>query len=848
MFKKIILSCIISSIIPQILLSDDVYEPNNTKNTASSVVSGIYTLSAQNDDWFKIELYSGSVTITMTPASGDINMILYNSNNQIVSSNFNTGQEVINYNVVNSGTYYIYIQPISGSPTYTLDITTSTNVAWEKTLDFGPIRDVSVALYDIDNDGKDEIFIGTSKGMDSSFNEIRPAGLICLEDDGTVKWTRTFPAMSTTDNQTGKIYNTTSVSSAPFFANIDDDPEMEILIGVGGDTYGDAGPLVVGQPGDKGGIYALEDTGQIKWFHKSLDVIGGSSNIGDNRPDGVYGSPIVYDIDNDGAREVIYNGWDQRTWILNAKTGIAKNKTHLYDTIWSTPAIADINNDGEEEILVTADITANATVGTQTGGIFHVLTRNGTQNIPGFDTPLAKPEYKEVRGKFEDEALWCSPVIADIDNDGFLEIIYGTGNFVKAGHGEYIRVWNHDGTLKFKLPTIGRTFATPLVVDINNDGKLEIVTTTLDGYVYCWDNQGNRIFESYIDSNAIFSSPIAVDTNNDGKLEIIFASGAQITIVDYQGNKINTPLSYVTQFYKGSPAIKDIDDDGVLDLISGGCTSGTGKATERAVIHRWKLPGSSSSARVGKYQLLGTNTQVEKFVARFYQKVLNRTADISGLHDWTEKLVTGTYGGADIARGFIFSDEFKNRNTDDFTFITILYNAFFNRSPDQGGLDGWMGKLAASVSRFDVLDGFLYSAEFTNLSKSYGIKPIKEVNTNSDIEAFVQRFYQEILLRTADEAGLNDWTNRLASGTSSGSDIARGFIFSTEFTNRNTDNTTYVTILYKAFFGRAPDTAGLNGWLNALSTGTNRASVLDGFLYSTEFSNLASAYGIIAVK
>lgn len=848
MFKKLLIASTLILVSFSPLMADDAYEPNNTQDTASTLVAGTYHLSAQNDDWFKIELYSGSVTISMTPASGDINMILYNSNNQIVASNFNANEEVINYHVITSGTYYISIKPISGAPDYTLNIATDSNVVWEKTLEFGPIRDASVALYDIDNDGKDEIFIGTSKGIDANLNEIRPAGLICLEDDGSVKWTRSFPAIAGADNQTGKIYNTTSVSSAPFFANIDDDPEMEILIGVGGDTYGDAGSLVVGQPGDKGGIYALENTGEIKWFHESLDIIGGSANRGDNRPDGVYGSPIVYDIDNDGAREVIYNSWDQHTWILNAATGIVKNKIHLYDTIWSTPAIADINNDGQEEILVTADITANTTVGTQTGGIFHVLAHNGTQNINGFNQPVAKPQYKELRGKFEDEALWSSPVVADIDNDGFLEIIYGTGNFVKAGHGEYIRVWNHDGTPKFKLPTIGRTFATPLVADINNDGKLEIVATTLDGYVYCWDNQGNTIFETYIDANAIFSSPIAVDTNNDGKLEIIFTSGAQITIIDYQGNKLNAPLSYVTQFYKGSPAVKDIDNDGVLDLISGGCTSGTGKATERAVIHRWKLQESNSSARVGKYQFIGTNRQIEEFVARFYQKVLHRTADTSGLHDWTEKLVTGAYGGADIARGFIFSPEFTNRNTDDLTFVTILYHAFFNRAPDQGGLDGWLAKLADGASRYDVLDGFLYSKEFANLSQNYGIKPIKEVHTNSDIKAFVERFYQEILNRTADDAGLEDWVNRLASGESTGADIARGFVFSEEFTNRNTNNTEFVKILYRAFFNREADAGGLEGWVNALNNHSSRNSVLDGFLFSDEFNTLSQSYGIVAVR
>jgi len=831
-----------------ILLSSTLMAENNdVRNNAKLLTTGTHDLLIENnEDWFKINIFSGTLTLTMTPANGDINMILYNVKGQDVSSAFSQGKEVIHYKVVNSGTYYIKLNSMNGAPNYNLQIETSSNVAWEKTLDFGPIRDVSVALYDIDNDGKDEIFVATSKGLDNNLNEIRPAGLICLEDDGTVKWTRTFPAVSFKDTQTGKRYKTTSVTTTPFFSNIDDDPEMEILIGVGGDTIGEAGPLVVGQPGDKGGLYALEADGSIKWFHQSLDVIGGSANVGDKRPDGVYGSPIVYDIDNDGAREVIYNSWDQHVWILNASTGKVKRSMNMLDTIWSTPAIADINNDGKEEILVTADISQNAEVGTSaTGGIFHVINSNGMQNIVGFNTPIAKPQYSELRGKFEDQALWSSPVVADIDKDGFLEIAYGTGNYFHDGRGEYIRVWNHDGSEKFKLPTIGRTFATPLIADINNDGKLDIIAATLEGYVYAWDNQGHTIFSTQIDSNPIFSSPIAIDTNNDGQLEIIYSSGAQITIIDNNGNRVNTPNAYVTQYYKGSPAVKDIDNDGVLDLISGG--NDTNPANQ-AVVRRWVLSKNSTHAPAGKYQYIGSNTNVQAFVSRFYKVVLGRNADPAGLNDWTERLVTGAYAGADIARGFIFSDEYNEEAKDDVTYLTTLYKAFFNRDPDNVGLDGWLAELNAGKSRFDVLDGFLYSQEFTNLSKKYNIKPIKETNINGDIEAFVQRFYQEIFGRSADDAGLSDWVGRLASGESAGADIARGFIFSDEFIEKGTDNTNFVKTLYKAFFAREADPDGLKGWLNALNNGTSRNSILDGFLFSDEFSALSQAYGIVAVK
>jgi hypothetical protein len=704
------------------LSADDSFEPNDTMSQAKEINIGtLYHLNASNKDWFSVNLNSGNVQIVMTPLSDvDLNMILYNKNGDIVASNFSDGREIINYNVVNSGKYYISVEPTTKySSDYTLKVESKSNLVWEKKLNFGPIRDVSVALYDIDNDGKDEIFIGTSKALDSNLNEIRPAGLICLEDDGTVKWTRTFSGMF--DNQTGKTYNTTSVSTAPFFSDIDGDNSIDIIVGVGADTMGEAGPYVVGQPGDKGGIYALDANGNIKWFHESLDIIGGDNNLGDGRPDGVYGTPIVYDIDRDGKKEVIYNSWDQHTWILDAKTGKVKRHIDLLDTIWSTPKIADINNDGKMEILVSADITENPDAQVKSGGVFHVISANGEQNIPGFDKPIGNPKYNTLRGKYEEQPLWSSPQTADLDNDGKLEIIYGTGNFFQDGRGEYVRVWNSNGTNRFKLNTQGRTFATPLIADINNDGKLEIVEATLDGYIYAWNGNGQQLFSTKISNNPIFSSPIAVDINNDGKLEIVYDDGAQITIIDSNGNKISKDLSMVMHFYKGAPAIRDIDNDGILNLISGGTTANK----DQAVVYNWNLAGSKSDARVGRYQFIGADIGIENFVKRFYRKILNREAEPAGLNYWKDRLVTGIGAGSDIARGFIFSEEFNNRNTTNDEYLTILYRAFFNREPDNTGFNDWLGKLNRGVDRAKILDGFLYSQEFANLCRAYSIIAVK---------------------------------------------------------------------------------------------------------------------------
>jgi LCP family protein required for cell wall assembly len=112
------------------------------------------------------------------------------------------------------------------------------------------------------------------------------------------------------------------------------------------------------------------------------------------------------------------------------------------------------------------------------------------------------------------------------------------------------------------------------------------------------------------------------------------------------------------------------------------------------------------------------------------------------------------------------------------------------------------------------------------------------------VQSFVTRFYVQCLGRQPDAGGLDEWVGRLMNGSKTGADVAEGFVFSKEFLAREYSNEEFVTILYRAFFNREPDTNGYNAWLERLAGGMTRKSVLDGFLKSKEFSELCSDYGI----
>lgn len=245
--------------------------------------------------------------------------------------------------------------------------------------------------------------------------------------------------------------------------------------------------------------------------------------------------------------------------------------------------------------------------------------------------------------------------------------------------------------------------------------------------------------------------------------------------------------------------------------------------------------------------LAADRSAVEDFVTRFYQLCLGRTPDQAGLDGWVNGLQAGSLTGSDVAYGFVFSAEFLNKNTNNEEYLTVLYKAFFNRQPDVVGWQGWLDAIAGGSSRQDVLDGFIFAVEFAELCDQYGIRAFEghvAKEQRALVEAFVTRFYQLCLGRDPDSGGLQVWADNLLGLVQTGADVAYGFVFSQEFLEKNTSNEDYLTILYKAFFDRQPDQAGSDTWLAELDGGKVRLFVLNGFIYSQEFSELCRKFGI----
>lgn len=104
-------------------------------------------------------------------------------------------------------------------------------------------------------------------------------------------------------------------------------------------------------------------------------------------------------------------------------------------------------------------------------------------------------------------------------------------------------------------------------------------------------------------------------------------------------------------------------------------------------------------------------------IYRLYEAAFNRAPDDPGMGLWLSLLDAGRDLNW-IASYFVNSDEFGRiygANSSDTTFVTLLYNNVLHRAPEAAGLQLWLNALAHGASREALLTGFSESAEGTAL-------------------------------------------------------------------------------------------------------------------------------------
>ncbi|MBK5213875.1 MAG: T9SS type A sorting domain-containing protein [Flavobacteriaceae bacterium] len=180
----------------------------------------------------------------------------------------------------------------------------------------------------------------------------------------------------------------------------------------------------------------------------------------------------------------------------------------------------------------------------------------------------AHPNIKNSRGT----------TLADLDNDGVDEILYGIWNTLYALKG--------DGSVLWEKPVSGTILLPPTVADLDNDGTLEIILNTGGvpnaGRVYLLDPVGNDLpgWPLNFDDHWMINAPAAADVDGDGVLDIV--TGERVTgnqgfvhVIKMDGTPINAnwPVE-VAATPAFTPSIADVDNDGNADVVIAASSAG----------------------------------------------------------------------------------------------------------------------------------------------------------------------------------------------------------------------------------------------------------------------------------
>jgi hypothetical protein len=123
-------------------------------------------------------------------------------------------------------------------------------------------------------------------------------------------------------------------------------------------------------------------------------------------------------------------------------------------------------------------------------------------------------------------------------------------------------------------------------------------------------------------------------------------------------------------------------------------------------------------------------------------------------------------------------------------------------------------------------------------------------------KSLATHFYRSILRREPDAAGKAYWNGEAERLVAAGADVneawfslAALFFGSSEYQGQGATTRAYVTDLFRTFFAREPDTAGLLYWIGQIDAGLPREVARVGFMFSPEFRGLASRiYGTQQVR
>jgi len=253
----------------------------------------------------------------------------------------------------------------------------------------------------------------------------------------------------------------------------------------------------------------------------------------------IFTYPAIADVNGDGILEVVVGSDDHNLYALRGSDGAVAWSFETDGPIRSSPRLADVNGDGVLEVVLGSDDSNIYCLNGVDGRVLWALRCDG---------PIRAP-----------------PAIGDVDCDGSTEIVVaGDDSTIYAINGRSgERNWqsSHKGARSGSLIQ-----SAPCLVDINGDGKLEIVTGSASGYLLVFDSKGSLQIRKDFEAPSFNASVAVGDINKDGVIEIVACSdnGAVYTVRP-DGETMWSKVIGVS--LRSSPVLADVNGDGKMEIL-----------------------------------------------------------------------------------------------------------------------------------------------------------------------------------------------------------------------------------------------------------------------------------------
>ncbi len=432
----------------------------------------------------------------------------------------------------------------------------------------------SPLIIDIDNDGEKEIFFGDHSGklhgLDANGNSLQGFPFVVPGSSNEI-WGAPAGADLDLDGDIEIIFNSKNKHCYVInrFGNIEMDYDAgQYLMGtasIGNVDSDDELEIIFAGYTSLGDVFALN--------HNGTNV----SNFPVQLNEKVLKGVAIYDVDANGKDDIIVATENEKLISIIYDDGSIENIFSADDKFKSIPSILDVDG----QIIIMAGNENGHFYGVATNGnvVFDIETGNNVRSSVGFlettdgvaiffgsqDGNLYGinqfgqhlPNWPQYIGNYD---IDCSPVFADFDNDGEVEIISGTDD----GH---LIILNLDGS---SYPTNLLNFeysfeSSPSVTDIDGDGDLELFFGTNAGLaaIDIKENASNENYWSMYQGNthrtgyfqSILTDVLSGDLNNDSEInvqDIVITVNIVIGLVN--------PTA--TQMQAG-----DLNSDGLIDVL-----------------------------------------------------------------------------------------------------------------------------------------------------------------------------------------------------------------------------------------------------------------------------------------